>query len=135
MEDQVPSSTPPSRPVAGQAEAAAGVNFPMPELNIKQLEALRASMQQAREAVNKPGSPYIPQQPSYPAANVPVRAPQKPPQPPQQPVQPRVVYVRRNLTVAEILVLLALSCVLVTGVQFVGGKLLEFLPRVEIKVK
>lgn len=135
MEDQVPSSTPPSRPVAGQTESVAGTNFPLPELNIKQLEALRASMQQARETVNKPGSAYIPQQAPYPVTNAPLQAQPQPPQPPQQPAQPRVVYVRRNLTVAEILVLLALSCVLVTGVQFVGGKLLEFLPRVEIKVK
>lgn len=119
MEDQVPSSTPPSRPVAGQTEAAAGATFPMPKLNIKQLEALRASIQQA----------------PYPVTNAPLQAQPQPPQPTQQPAQPRVVYVRRNLTVAEILVLLALSCVLVTGVQFVGGKLFEFLPRVEIKVK
>jgi|TARA_E500000318_G_scaffold69454_1_gene64304 hypothetical protein len=50
------------------------------------------------------------------------------------PPNPQVVYVRRNLTIAEIVLLLTVSCLLVTGVQF-GWKLAtDFLPRVEIKV-
>ena len=50
------------------------------------------------------------------------------------PSNQQVVYVRRNLTIAEIVLLLVVSCLLVTGVQF-GWKLAtDFLPRVEIKV-
>ena len=48
--------------------------------------------------------------------------------------QQKIVYVRRNLTIAEIVLLLVVSCLLGTGVQF-GWKLAtDFLPRVEIKV-
>ena len=52
------------------------------------------------------------------------------PQPQQQ-----VIYVRRNLTVAEILVLFALACGVVTGIQFGWNAVSNVLPRLEIKVK
>lgn len=48
---------------------------------------------------------------------------------------PQVVYVRRNLTVAELLLILLLSCGIVTGIQglwYVGTNLL---PRLEIRVR
>ena len=48
---------------------------------------------------------------------------------------PQVVYVRRNLTVAELLLVLLLSCGIVTGIQglwYVGTNLL---PRLEIRVR
>ena len=51
------------------------------------------------------------------------------------PPQPQVIYVRRNLTLAEIIVILALACGLVTGVQFTWNVVNEFLPRLEINVK
>ena len=54
---------------------------------------------------------------------------------PISPPQPQVIYVRRNLTLAEIIVILALSCGLVTGVQFTWNVVNEFLPRLEINVK
>ena len=54
---------------------------------------------------------------------------------PISPPQPQVIYVRRNLTIAEIIVILALSCGLVTGVQFTWNVVNEFLPRLEINVK
>lgn len=54
-------------------------------------------------------------------------------QSPQQP--PRVVYVRRNLTVAELLLLILLACGLVTGVQAGWNFAANVLPRLEIKVK
>ena len=54
---------------------------------------------------------------------------------PVSPPQPQVIYVRRNLTIAEIIVILALSCGLVTGVQFTWNVVNEFLPRLEINVK
>ena len=54
---------------------------------------------------------------------------------PISPPQPQVIYVRRNLTIAEIIVILALSCGLVTGVQFTWNIVNDFLPRLEINVK
>ena len=54
---------------------------------------------------------------------------------PISPPQPQVIYVRRNLTIAEIVVILALSCGLVTGVQFTWNVVNEFLPKLEIRVK
>ena len=54
---------------------------------------------------------------------------------PISPPQPQVIYVRRNLTIAEIVVILLLSCGLVTGVQFTWNIVSDFLPKVEIKVK
>lgn len=52
-----------------------------------------------------------------------------------QPQQPQVVYVRRNLTVAEILVLLAIACGIVTGIQWGWNAASNLLPRLEIRVK
>ena len=54
---------------------------------------------------------------------------------PISPPQPQVIYVRRNLTIAEIVVILLLSCGLVTGVQFTWNIVNDFLPRLEINVK
>jgi len=49
--------------------------------------------------------------------------------------QPRVIYVRRNLTVAEVLLVLLLSCGIVTGIQWSWSMLSNVLPRIEIKVR
>lgn len=58
------------------------------------------------------------------------------PQPVQQVVQePEIVYVRRNLTIAEVIVVFAISLILVSGGQFVFSALSNHLPRLEIKVK
>ena len=54
---------------------------------------------------------------------------------PISPPQPQVIYVRRNLRIAEIVVILLLSCGLVTGVQFTWNVVNDFLPRLEINVK
>ena len=49
--------------------------------------------------------------------------------------QPRVIYVRRNLTVAEVLLVLLLSCGIVTGTQWTWNTLSNVLPRIEVKVR
>jgi hypothetical protein len=49
--------------------------------------------------------------------------------------RPQVVYVRRNLTVAELLLVLLISCGIVTGVQATWNFASNMLPRLEIKVK
>ena len=56
-------------------------------------------------------------------------------QPPMAAPQPQVVYVRRNFTVAELLLLLAISCGIVTGVQAIWKYGASILPQVEIRVK
>ena len=55
--------------------------------------------------------------------------------PPKNQLPPKVVYVRRNLTIAEFVLVLIISCCLVTGVQFTWNVVNEFLPRLEIRVK
>lgn len=51
------------------------------------------------------------------------------------PQQPEVVYVRRNFTVAELLLVLIISCGLVAGVQMTWNFATDILPRVEIRLK
>ena len=55
--------------------------------------------------------------------------------PPKNQLPPKVVYVKRNLTIAEFVLVLIISCCLVTGVQFTWNVVNEFLPRLEIRVK
>jgi len=50
-------------------------------------------------------------------------------------VQPQVVYVRRNLTVAEVILVFALSCGLVVGLQSGWSFASNLLPKIEIRVK
>ena len=54
-----------------------------------------------------------------------------PPGPPQQ----QVVYIKRQLTVAEIILMLALSCGFVFGIQLAVNFAVNTLPRIEIKMK
>ena len=51
----------------------------------------------------------------------------------QQPESERVVYVRRNLTLAELIIVFALSIGIVSGVQFVWQVATDILPRIEIR--
>tara|TARA_R100001594_G_scaffold126557_1_gene163826 strand:- start:1217 stop:1516 length:300 start_codon:yes stop_codon:yes gene_type:complete len=47
----------------------------------------------------------------------------------------QIVYVRRNLTVAEIILVVLLACGIVTGIQFSWSFVRNVLPRVEIQIK
>ena len=47
----------------------------------------------------------------------------------------QIVYVRRNLTIAEIALVLLLACGLVTGIQFSWNFARNVLPRIEIQIK
>jgi hypothetical protein len=51
------------------------------------------------------------------------------------PQQPQVVYVRRNLTVAELLLVILLSCGIVTGLQVSWNFISNLLPRIEVKMR
>lgn len=53
----------------------------------------------------------------------------------QQQQQPKIVYLRRNLTVAEILLVFLISCGIVTGIQWTWSALSNVLPKIEIKVR
>ena len=48
--------------------------------------------------------------------------------------QQKVVYVRRNLTVAEVIVVFVISCGLVFGIQVGWNFATNVLPKIEIKV-
>jgi hypothetical protein len=48
---------------------------------------------------------------------------------------PKVIYLRRNLTVAELLIVLLISCSIVTGIQWSWNFVSNALPRIEIKVR
>jgi len=48
---------------------------------------------------------------------------------------PKVVYLRRNLTVAELLIVLLISCGIVTGIQWSWNFVSNALPKIEIKVR
>ena len=49
--------------------------------------------------------------------------------------QPKVVYVRRNFTVAELLLILFLSCGIVTVIQAGWHLVTQHLPKIEVRVK
>jgi hypothetical protein len=49
--------------------------------------------------------------------------------------QPEIVYVRRNMTIAELILVLALSCGIVTGIQFAWNFSTDILSRIEIRAK
>jgi hypothetical protein len=48
--------------------------------------------------------------------------------------QPKVVYVRRNLTVAEVIAVFVISCGLVIGIPAAWNFATNYLPRIEVKV-
>jgi hypothetical protein len=96
-------------------------NFPPAQQGItpEQLERLKA---RAREAAIMQ---TYQQQQVAPSAVV------APPGPPQQ----QVVYIKQRLTVAEIILMLVLSCGIVFGIQFAINFAVNTLPRIEIKMK
>jgi hypothetical protein len=96
-------------------------NFPPVQQGItpEQLEQLKA---RAREAAII--QTYQQQQPPNPSTSFPPGAQRQ-----------QVVYVKRQLTVAEIGLMLLLSCGIVFGIQLVINFSVNTLPRIEIKMK
>lgn len=96
------------------------------QITPEQLEALK---QQARELAV--AQFYSQQQTASVEASVPnSRVPLAP-----QKSSERIVYIRRNLTVAELLLILLISCGIVTGLQAGWHFISNSLPRIEIKIK
>jgi hypothetical protein len=96
-------------------------NFPPVQQGItpEQLEQLKA---RAREAAII--QTYQQQQPPNPSTSSPPGAQRQ-----------QVVYVKHQLTVAEIGLMLLLSCGIVFGIQLVINFAVNTLPRIEIKMK
>ena len=145
MQEQIPSSNPAQVDEQLQYEQS----YQEPTFNPENLEALKArardlAMQQAIAArgmqiPNNPlASPPMPKPPQAPARPQPAPTPnyQAPATSYQAPApQPNVVYLRRNLTIAEILIILALSTGILAGVQFAWGFSTDILSRIEIREK
>jgi len=114
MEQQVPSSVPPQAQPQEQ-----------PQLTPEQVEELKriAKERAIQQVMGQRSAPGAPQ----PQGSVPVQIPPA--------MQQNVVYVRRPLTVAEIIIVFAISCGIVTGGQLIWQGINDFLPRVEIRMK
>jgi len=89
-----------------------GVQFNVPDFEAMRKEALQQAIQQVTQT---PAPPVQMQQPV--------------------PEEPKIVYVRRNLTLAEILVVFALASGIVLGVQGIWSFATDILPRIEIRDK
>jgi len=86
-------------------------------------EMRRIALEQAIQQVTQHSAPAQAPPSSVPQAQVQYPTPQ----------EPNIVYVRRNLTLAEILVIFAVSCGLVFGVQGAWNFATDILPRIEIR--
>ena len=133
QEGQVP---PPPNPPIQQGAPNPIPGQPDMVYNVPDFQAMKeTALQQAIKQVNARKQSVQPQQP------VPSQPLPQPSAAVQQPVaavptsQQKVVYVRRNLTIAEILVILAISCGLVTGTQFIWAAGADVLSRIEIRDK
>ena len=106
MEDQVPSSN-----IPGQAPEQQPIQ---PSITAEQLQEMkRMALENA-----------IRQQQAMQQQQAPVFS-----------REPEVVYIRRNLTIAELLLVIALSCGIVTSIQAAWNFTTDFLPRIEIREK
>lgn len=99
-----------------------GVKFNVPDFEAMRKEALQQAIQQVTQTPTPPVQ--VPQQQQQPIQT-------------QQTIQkePRIVYVKRNLTLAEILIIFALATGVVLGVQGVWTFTTDILPRIEIRDK
>lgn len=120
MEDQIPSSNP-----------AVEQQPPTRQITPEQLEQIKAraremAIMQTYQQQQKPVTYEMPSPSVRPGESIvsPLGAP-----------QPQVVYVRRSLTVAEIALMLLLSCGIVFGLQWSSGVLMNVLPRIEVRMK
>ena len=109
-----------------------------PEFNPQELAAMRKrALDDAVARVT--GSPAAPAPVATPAPPAPLPTPPAPEFPPAAmrmpvaPPQPEVVYVRRNLTLAEMLVALVVAVGIVSGFQAGWYLATDLIPRIEIR--
>lgn len=114
MEEPIAPSSPAPEAFAPNPSAPPTITPEMVEMMKARAreEAVRITMEQRRQLGNTPSPASTAFQP-----------------------QPQVVYVRRNLTVAELILTVFLACGIVLGVQAGWNFSSKFLPRIEIKVK
>ena len=147
MEEQVPASQAPE---------------PTQRITPEELEAMKAFAREQAIRMTYQQQPLVPQPP---VSNLPYQprpvpepvqssqpaiwtVPQWPPTPevliPKMPrapepaydySAPKIIYVPRNLTVAEILLICVLSCTIVGGIQMTWGFASKHLPQIEVRVK
>lgn len=120
MEDQVPSS---NFPEQQQQEF---VPPPLPNFEEMRRRALQDAIAQVTQ---NPAAPVSNQQPPV--------APQyqQPQVQPQRVPEPKVVYLRRNLTLAELGVTFLIAIGIVAGVQGIWHVASDVIPRIEIREK
>lgn len=106
MEDQVPSSN-----IPGQAPEQQPIQ---PSITAEQLQEMKRMA--LENAIRQQQAMQQQQAPAFSR-------------------EPEVVYVRRNLTIAELLLVIALSCGIVTGIQAAWNFTTDLLPRIEIREK
>jgi hypothetical protein len=149
VEEQVPASQPPgnyyenpegpryqnpaefNQAAAPEPQPAQqpGVVFNRPDFKAMREQALQDAIAQVtqRQATGEPPQQFV-------------QAPPVQPAPPTQPlvqtqVEPQVVYVKRNLTLAEIIIVFAITTGCVLGIQGIWTVATDILPRIEIKDK
>lgn len=119
MENQVAPSNAPQPQIPLQ----------QPEITLETLEAMKAQAKQMaiqQALAQQPGQQQPLRQVPYPTQQY---------MPKQALQQPQVIYVRRNLTVAEVILVFVVSCGIVLGGQTAWNLGSKFLPSIEIKVK
>jgi hypothetical protein len=108
-----------------------------PEFNTQELAAMRKRALDEAVARVTGAPPAAPMAPPAPPAPVPTPpAPEFPPTAMRMPVappQPEVVYVRRNPTLAEMLVALVVAVGIVAGFQAGWYLATDLIPRIEIR--
>ena len=151
MEEQVTASKQPGayyvdpagpryeNPAEFQA-ATGGQEIPLPQEppRVPNFEAMRqAAMKQAIDQIQAQRAAQAQMQPPQPQPQPqPQYIPQPaPPQPISQQVPEQVRVVRRNLTRPELLAVLVVACIAVTGVQAAWNFTTNLLPRIEIRAK
>jgi hypothetical protein len=112
MEDQVPPS---------QSTVPTSVQITPEQLAEMKIRAREMAIQQAfAQQQAQPSTPQqVPQNQGFPLTTQ----------------KPQVVYVRRNFTVAELILVLVMACGLVTAAQVTWDLASTTLPRIEVKIK
>lgn len=132
MENQISTSAIPQESKEPQAPVQ---TFPelqtqqtLPAININDLEAMK---QRARELAI---AQYMAQkQSTEPAPSFEFSIQNT--QPAINSPQPQIVYVKRNLTVAELLLVFALSVGVWSGIQFTWNFALNTIPKIEVNIR
>jgi hypothetical protein len=146
VEEQVPASQPPGNyyenpegpryqnpaeydQAVQQPPQQPGVVYNRPDFKTMREQALQDAIAQVTE---RQATGQVPQQ----FVQVPAPIPAPTPQVLQPPAaEPQVIYVRRNLTWAELILVFAISTGCVLGIQGIWTLATDILPRIEIKDK